>query len=453
MSKSFDNQKLFRKLDDFPHPRSYLVGFSGGADSTALLQALCELGPELNTDIEAIHFNHGIHQESGSWQRHCERFCKERNVRLTIESLSLGASGANRENNAREMRYRIVAHHLNPHAIYLTAHTADDQAETLILHAMRGSGVEGLAGIPEIRPLAGGHVVRPLLGFSRQALEAYLMERGVDWIEDPSNLDVRHDRNFVRHHVMPLLKSRWPSARESLARSARHLRATVGALEALLARIDLQPEQDGGVQLQKFYDLGPENMSVILRWWLKQENAPPVPQSRLIEFIAQITSASRDAHCETTWAGWAVRYYNDQLFLLPPPQPPDCPEKKWTGPALSLGPEVGTLRLVGGDSVLPSGWTVGPRRPGTRIQLRSGGPRRKLKKIFQEQNIPPWQRESIPVLYWGDEAVAVGDWMKAPRLRGWLADAGLQYRWDPAHPDLVRLREICLRSASRAGLA
>ncbi|MEE4292821.1 MAG: tRNA lysidine(34) synthetase TilS, partial [Xanthomonadales bacterium] len=186
----FSGESLLDRLGRLPPPGAYWVGFSGGADSTALLQAMWELRERIDAPLRAVHFDHGLQQDSKDWQARCRAFCEERDIPYHSQRLDV-RSGSRRslEEEARNCRYRAVAELLGEREMYLTAHHAEDQAETLFLNLMRGSGIEGLAGIPVVRRLARGWVARPLLDVHRAELESFLEDRQVEWLEDPSNTD------------------------------------------------------------------------------------------------------------------------------------------------------------------------------------------------------------------------------------------------------------------------
>ena len=438
------SQRIREALERLVGAQRFLVGFSGGADSTALLTALSRQREHLPGSPEAIHFNHGFHDQCHAWQAHCEAYCAELGIPLTTHRLTLPPGAGNIEAMAREARYHFVEQRLEPGAVYLTAHNRDDQAETLLLHALRGSGIDGMAGIPAVRCLGQGRVARPLLGESRSAIEQYLQRKQVKWIEDDSNRDTRFDRNFLRHEVIPLLESRWPAAAARLAATATHLGAAATALESLLgehARLDRSPGLS--LPLQSLEPL--ESMaSLVIRAWLRRHNAPPPPQARLNELVAQLQGASQNKHCEMRWSNHALRLYGDALYLSDHPDLPACPQRTWSGGAkLDLGETLGAVNLHGACQDVPNGWAVGPRRAGGAMRTVEAGPSRKLKKLIQEHPIPPWQRNSVPLLYWDDEPVAVGDWLLAPRLRDWLGRQGIEFRWQPKAPELVETRDAC----------
>ena len=444
MEDPFSIDLLHSRLVRYPPADTYLVGFSGGADSTALLQSLHCLSPSLEARIAAIHFNHGLDPACAAWELHCREFCSSRGIDLEVIPLALNPEDAGVEARARTLRYAAVDRLIDRRTLYLTAHNLDDRVETFLLHALRGSGVQGLASIPEIRPLGKGHVARPLLDVRRAALEGYLIEQDVAWIEDRSNQDSRFDRNFIRNEVIPLLETRWPAAKTSLARSSRHLRAAASTIDSLLGdALEEGVFSNPTLATEALFGHGDTIAPMILRAWLSARGAPSLPQARQATFLMQAKCAAPDSKCKVTWAGWSLRLFRDQVHLLPPGGPLPCPDLCWTDQTLDLGPGLGALTLTGPDAEPQPDWRVGPRRPGEKIRLYPGGPSRKLKKVMQELPIPPWQRTSIPILSWEGETVAVGDWLLAPRLAAWLGQSGLGVRWSPTDPSLVDTRHLC----------
>ena len=441
----FDSQALQEWLGVHAPAKKFVVGFSGGADSTALLTALYQQRENIGAKIEALHFNHGLHPDSKIWQQHCEEFCRQRDIAFTAQDLDLSSSAANLEDRARELRYGWVQEYIDQDTVYSTAHNADDRAETFLLNALRGSGIQGLTSIPEIRALGRGQVARPLLCFSHSQLTTYLQQKEINWVEDPSNTDCGLDRNFIRHQIIPLLETRWPAARKTLARTAEHVRSSNNILRELLTRVCRLESFDNHVLPCKVVDsLGPGAGGLVVREWLRRHDTPPIPEARLGQFLQQLSDSTSQSSCEVAWADWSLRLFHHELWLSPPGDCPECPQREWNGQLrLELGPAVGAVNLLGdriSDRIL---WTVGPRQQGDNIQLHIDGPRRKLKKIFQEQPIPPWHRGSIPVLYCEDETWAIGDWTLAPKFETWLAQNKLEYQWQPESPGLRETRLRC----------
>ena len=434
-------------LAQLPAPRKYWVGFSGGADSTALLQALHECREELGAPVHAVHFHHGLQEAAGNWQVHCREFCEERNITFLAVQLAIDTDSGNLEEESRNSRYRAVAGILGHDEMYLTAHHAEDQAETLFLNLMRGSGVEGLAGIPALRNLEHGWVGRPLLEMRRRDLEDFLRDRNIAWLTDPSNEDTGFDRNYLRRELFPLLEDRWPGLVGRLSRTARNARITSNAMAMFIEAQSGDLINDRlKMPLHKLLELDSEMQTLILRQWLRRHEVPVLPEVRLREFLAQLSGAQITSHAEVKWADWMIKHYHHDLWLHRRKPFDACPELSWQeGMTLDLGPETGRLRLLGEPVEIPGGWKIRARKGGDRIRPAPQGPSRKAKHFMRSASIPPWLRQGIPVLEWDGEAVAIGDWAVDHRLRFWLAENDLNYVWQPTDPVLARVRSDCQR--------
>ena len=218
------------------------VAFSGGEDSTALLDLLAQ-EPQARQRLRAVHVDHGLHPQSRAWARHCRATCRTLGIPLRTRRLALPARGGRSlEAVARAGRYAALAAGLRPGEILLSAHHLEDQLETVLLQLLRGAGLPGLAAMPGASPLGAGVLVRPLLEVPRAALQAWVRERGLVCVDDPSNADEALDRNYLRRQVLPPIVQRWSSAARSVARSARHVAAAQELLDGL-ARADVAPRR------------------------------------------------------------------------------------------------------------------------------------------------------------------------------------------------------------------
>lgn len=212
-----------------PLPDEVLAGVSGGADSVALLHLLLLRGCR----VTALHVNHGLRGEGSDGDEQFVRaLCEKLGVRLrTYRAVPPAHPG---EDWARKVRYGFflrAAAETGCHALVL-AHHRDDQAETMLLHLLRGAGLTGLAGMAAESERDGLHIFRPLLGFSRQQLRDALIEAGQTWREDESNADTRYLRNAVRHELLPMMERMAPGASGRIADAARLLRREEDAMQA-----------------------------------------------------------------------------------------------------------------------------------------------------------------------------------------------------------------------------
>lgn len=393
------------------------VGFSGGLDSTVLLHALAQLC--LPVDVRALHINHQISSNANTWQYQCEQYCKQLGVPFSVEKVQVKNTGKGIEDSARAARYQVFGQYAGTGDYLFTAHHSNDQAETLLLRLMRGTGPRGLAAISSERQLpSGGTLIRPLLHFSRADLEAYARAQQLRWVEDESNQDDHYDRNFLRNQVMPLLQTRWPAFMRKWQQTA-DLCAQQESLMEEFAQQDLERanpcvERVGqSIDLQSLKSLSIARRQNLLRYWLRQSGCELPETAHWKQLENQLFSARADASVEVSWGNFSLRPYRARLFLLP-----------LDLPAL-------TLQLVSLTPVEnPTESYLRVDLPDLQIRYRTGGERCKpawrthsqtLKKLFQEYQLEPWLRDSVPLLYSGDQLIAVGDlWI----CDGYVAPAG-----------------------------
>ncbi len=444
-STPFDSERLLAVLQRHPNSPVYWVGFSGGADSTALLCALHELKPRLQAKIKVLHFNHGLHIDSDSWQKHCEFLCDELGIEFRAKRLSVNrASGAGIEAEARLVRYKAVENILGVGEFFLTAHHQDDQAETLLLNLVRGSGVDGLAGMPESRRIGNGLLVRPLLDFPMESLRQYLDLHQKNWLEDPSNDDQAFDRNFVRKSLLPLLSDRWPGVSERIARSSGLCRQASSTLatwaEQELTGHLLHPQ----ILSLKNLSLADPAFSLLLRHWLRNNNAASLPARQLEELRNQCGRASAGNQVKISWHGWVMQLFQDSLWLQTESTICHCPELKWSEPGpLALGRGLGTLDIPYSADDWPKQLTVNRRLGGEKILVSKNGQNKDLKDILRVAGIPPWLRPSIPLLHGPESLLAVGDLVISQQLQDWLDEWNSRLSWQPSDPLLRHVHSQC----------
>jgi tRNA(Ile)-lysidine synthase len=410
-------ERVAGALSPFLAPGARLAaGLSGGLDSVVLFSILADLAPELGFSLTAIHVNHGISPNAARWADFCAELCRERGIPCRIETVDiaphrdLGLEGA-----AREARYEAFAR-LDADLLALAQHR-DDQAETVLLQLLRGAGVRGLSAMPHTREIGGGalRLVRPLLDVSRHEIASYAKARGLAWIEDESNDDTARKRNFLRHEVLPLLEREFPAAHDTLARAARHMAEADGLLDEL-ARRDLEALGGAEMCVARLCALGEARAKNALRYACALRGIAAPGSARLEELVRQLTRARADAGVHITSSGWSFRRYRDRLYLEPEIYAADAAFlETWHGesalPLLQLGgvlgfkPEEG--RGLSLEKLRQEPVTVRLRRGGERLRPDFRRPTRTLKNLFQERGVPPWRRDSLPLLYCGDHLVSV----------------------------------------------
>jgi tRNA(Ile)-lysidine synthase len=449
----FTREALLEVIKGLPSGSRYWVGFSGGADSSALLLAMHQLSRQhflpSGGELHALHFNHGLQVHADNWEQHCRQFCQLRGIPLKVVALTVQhAAGSSPETAAREARYQAIAQVLGEGDVYLTAHHADDQAETLFLNLMRGSGSEGLAGIKPLRKFAGGWLARPLLDFRRTALEHFLNAENVEWLHDPTNDDIGPDRNFLRGGILPQLERRWPGVISRLVQSSNNMRDQASAFRELLGMTSGLSSGDGlTLLIEPLLACSPKLQAEVMRHWISSVQAIPPPKMRLQEFLNQLRHLRHDSKAELRWGTSVIRHYNGSLWLQELPDLAACPRLAWgfSGP-LELGAVHGRMLVDGGPLQVPMQGLVSSRKA---LQERSGDSSfgsSKFKEIMRLSRVPDWLRDAVPVLSIEGKLAAVGDWWLAPEFKRALADAQLEYHWQPAHPTLQKIQQHCHNS-------
>ena len=394
------------------------VALSGGVDSVALLHAAHALvSGEPGLRLRALHVDHGLQQQSKDWTAHCRMQCDGLGVSLRVLDLELDVpKGASVEAEARRVRYAALAAALEPGECLLTGHHADDQLETVLLQLFRGAGVAGLAAMPARAPLGPGFHLRPLLQVERSQLEAYATASGLDWVEDPMNRECRYDRSYLRHAVLPAVRTRWPALARTVGRSARHMAAAQGLLD-VLAEVDGGPlvDVDGRLELASLVALSRDRQVNVLRWWIVRQGLGVPSTARLESILRDVVPARHDAQPVVTWPTGEVRRYRGRLYAMQPlgPLPPEGWKREIRpGETIELPGGLGRLSLAAGNVagivfndyakplVVSFAYGKCVLAPGVRSQPEML--RRKLQKV----GIPPWLRGRVPLLFAGGSVIA-----------------------------------------------
>ena len=423
--------QLQRWLQQQPAPQQLLVAYSGGRDSHILLHALAQLRSEYGWSLSAMHVNHQLSSQATAWQQHCQHVCQQLQVHLHCESVAAQApSGESPEAYARELRYQVFSKLITPGSLLVTAHYQSDQAETVLLNLLRGSGSQGLAAIAPYRDFAAGALGRPLLDCRESEMQQYAQQHSLHWVEDASNQDLRFDRNFIRHQVLPLLAQRWPGVEANLARVARlqrqqSVRQSEQAAQDL-ASVACAPDQ---LSLPGLLALGELRQAAVLRYWLQQLDQPLPSEAQLDNGLTMLLSAREDAAPCWSHGTGSLRRYRQRLYWVTEPLPELAEwQISWDlAQPLLIKPLATTLvaQPVCGQGLAQSrvaqGVTVCFRRGSERLQVVGRQGRHSLKKLFQEAGVPPWLREQTPLLFVEQCLVAVvGYWL----AEGWQADKG-----------------------------
>lgn len=409
----------------------------------------------------AFHVHHGLSPNADAWLAHCERAAAELGVGFDARRVTVPQDGSGVEAAARGLRYAALGAMCRAHGatLLLTAHHLDDQAETVLLQLLRGSGPAGLSGMDAANTAPGllgsGDLVmaRPLLAQPRAALEACAAELGLAWVEDESNRDPRYARNALRHEVMPALARHFPGFQARLARGARHVAAAQRMLDELAAQ-DLAVCQRGeAIDLQALSGLSPERIDNVLRHLFAVRGLAMPSTAWLEEMVGQLFSAREDAQPKVTHPACHIRRHRGMLYLTP--RLPDLagmrdPDDigvldkpgqafRWQGEASIAFPDYGgVLHFERAEQGFDAAWlraaplVIDFRTGGERLKPAPNRPSRSLKQHYQSLGVPSWERERLPTVTRGEDLLfAAGIGMDC---RAWAPPGGeaVGLRWEAA---------------------
>ena len=411
-----------------------VVGYSGGLDSSVLLHVLARTPALRARGLHAVHVHHGLQADADAWAAHCVATCARLDVPCSVVRVDVARDhGEGLEAAARAARHAAFAGQLEPGDLLALAHHRDDQAETVLLRALRASGPDGLAAMRPLRPFADGWLWRPLLALPRAQLFAYAQAHGLDWIEDPSNAVDDADRNFLRNRVLPLLRTRWPHADAALS--------TVAALQdetrALLAAGDdealatARTSDPSVLRLDALRALPDARRARVMRRWIADLQLPPLPARAVDWCNADLDAGRADRVPCFDWAGHRLQRWRGLLQAAPIRAPLDAGfTAQWTGGAPLQLPDGGRLWLDGAPD--DRAWTVQARQGGERIRLPGRAHTHALKHVLQSLGVPPWLRAQLPMLLDADRQVmAAGNLAFDAGFDVWLRDGDRRLHWSP----------------------
>jgi tRNA(Ile)-lysidine synthase len=426
-----------------------VVALSGGADSAALLLAAAALGSSFRgLPLRAVHVDHGLQAAAAEFREACAVLCRGLDIPLTVLPVAIHSPpGASVEAAARDARYAALAGDLKPGECLLTAHHSEDQAETLLLQALRGAGLKGLSAMPLRRPLGGGWHVRPLLDVPQRELLAF---GSLPSVKDPMNQDARFDRSYLRRDLWPLIEARWPGSAGALSRAARHLAEAQESLDRAAAA-SLSRLRDGeALSVPGLRALAPVERIDAVRFWLCEAGALPPSTARLTEALRQMFDADVDHLPCVPWGEHALRRYRERIFLTPACAPQLHGTLPWPvrpDARVDLGPSLGTLRWVaqlGGIDAgrVPPTVFVRRRDGGEMLRPSSKARTQSVRHLCQRHGVLPWMRDALPVIVAGEGAVA-GDGEVAGNSLIAIGDLWSDARWcvAPSEPGLGILWE------------
>lgn len=400
---------------------SMAVAYSGGLDSSVLLHLATGFAKTHGIRLFAFHVHHGLSDQADAWLAHCADRAMQSGATFDMRRIEVNGTGDGIEAAARSGRYAALGEMCRAHGVplLLTAHHQDDQAETVLLQLLRGSGVAGLSGMdqcnlaPELLGDATLFMARPLLSASRSMLAAFTAAESIPHVDDPSNQDPRYARNALRTHVMPVLEQRFPGFASRFARSAAHAQAAQQLLIELAAE-DLQACAEGDtILIDRLRTLSQARSDNLLRYWFGRRGMRMPSTAWLEEMRSQLFSARNDARILVGHADCDIHRHRNRIVMTPRyplPDPERDPEQDrigftWTGqPQIQFAALGGTLHFDAAALGFDAAWlaaqalSLQPRSGGWRLRLAANRPSRSLKYHYQAADVPAWERNRLPLV-------------------------------------------------------
>lgn len=404
----------------FPTQTDFLIGLSGGIDSVVLLH----LFSRTKHSIRAAYIHHGLSPNADKWAAFCQQLCQQWHIPFVMKKVQVSAEQGI-EAGAREARYHAISQIIYPHEIFVTAHHLDDQAETFLLALKRGSGVKGLSAMQAVSFWQKMSLFRPLLQTPKSSIRQYAEQHHLAWIEDESNTNTQFDRNFLRNDILPLLNQRWEQFNQMVARSAAHCANQQALLEELLSETlaNYADFCQKRLNIGDFHHFSSLKQQQLIRLWLEKCGEQMPTTAQLTQILAMFLTSGKDKNPQFKLGEKMLRRYQAWLYLTPICEPlPDFTAQLQPHQSLilpnnlaeicHLGEEILCKKMEKTDRLL---LPVAIQHQPVTIKLGQKGKvncygktqREEMKKIWQVHQIPVWERDRTPLLFWQDDLIGV----------------------------------------------
>lgn len=402
----------------FPTQRDFLIGLSGGVDSVVLLHLFAQQ-PHLN--LRAVHIHHGLSPNADSWLAFCQQLCHRYNVPLISQKVHVqGDSGL--EANARNARYQAISQLISPNEVFVTAHHLDDQVETFFLALKRGSGIKGLSAMQAVSNWQNFAIFRPLLSISKTSILHYAEQQKLQWINDESNADNRFDRNFLRNQILPELNQRWSHFSQMVARSAQHCTDQQTLIEELLTEeLSRRIGENQQLDITNFAQFSPLKQQQLVRLWLEKNGITMPSTAQLQAVICEVIFALPDKIPEVKLGDKYIRRFRQAIFITEKISlslfadidiPPNSQRKQDWGEYQRTPTELictiwgKTYRLSLPNELQLQPLTLKFGQTG-KVYEYGKSHREEMKKIWQKNSVPPWERHRTPLIFCQEQLLFV----------------------------------------------
>lgn len=411
------------------------IGFSGGLDSSVLLACAARSEKVRARGLRAVHVHHGLHADADLWAVRAQATADSLGVPMTLMRVQVDQRGQGLEAAARNARYAAFSECVSSGWLLL-AHHQEDQAETVLLRLLRGAALDGVAAMRMLRSFSDAWLGRPWLNQPRERLRECAGTLGLEWSEDPSNRDPRHDRAFLRNMIWPLLEQRFPAVATRLLRFAEHAQGVQRELDGITETqlVGLRHAERASLSVTGLLALSETLFGLAVRRFAIELGAPVPGFHELALLRREVLEAAADANPCLRFRRFEFRRYRDELYLLPEAATRPAPDLEiiWNVGAVrcALPEGFGALEALNEQadpSPIPHAVTVRFRHSGDRIRPAGSVHTRELRLLFQERGVPTWERARMPLLFQGKQMLAaVGLESSAELATLW---PGLRVRW------------------------
>ena len=400
------------------------IAYSGGVDSHVLLQ-LASTIESVRSKVVAVYVNHGLQEEASDWALHCEKIAQVLDIEFHCVDVNIEKQARESlEEAARNARYVVFKTFLDKDDVILLAQHREDQMETVLLQLFRGAGVRGLSGMPLSVSFGKGTMLRPFLDVSKADIMAYAESHQLQWVEDPSNQQNDFDRNFLRNQIVPQLKQRWPAIDKTVSRSARHCANSERLSQHVANQLlnEVCDRSDQTLMIDRLLDLDVNQQYLVIRQWFGSMKMRMPSEGRVETILNEIVLARENANPVLNGKGYLIRRYRNKLYCLNSiSNRLKIPDRYWAKDKKIFNVQF-EFRLILVDSLgglSKQLWDrsevyVKPRVGSEKIRVLGRNGHHSLKKLFQEEGVPPWERDGVPLIYLDDQLAAIaGLWLSA----------------------------------------
>lgn len=376
-------------------PSHIVIGYSGGVDSSVLLN-ICR---DINIPAIAIYINHNVHKESLEWLKHCQQICDDYDIEFISYSLEQCPKGESFEAWASKQRmiffHNIMKKHPNP--LLLLGHHQDDQAETFLIQAIRGSGLAGLAGIPYYKKLQFGAVLRPLLDYKKKEIEVFAQQNNISHIYDDSNEDIKYRRNLIRNEVIPVLQQVNPNISETLSRSANICAQSNSILNKLLFEKLQTIQKSNKIIVSKLIELADDIQKSILHFWFKQNTSQSLKNIQIKDIYTALNNGINTGWKFDINEQYQVLVEYDQLLI----------KERSVSFSINYDDIINWLKSNLEKELDLSQIKIRERQPSDKCKYIGRNKTNRLKVLFQELKIPASDREKAKIIEINGQIIAI----------------------------------------------